>query len=241
MQMNHSLSRVLRLVVFALLLVSTLAGLFLSDRLWTLWDTGQLPLWAPLAPPVLFFLFMVAFAIDRLHAVRNRSLPAHRALFHVGTSVVFLMLLLPHPNQDAARSPWGSRQPDGQSAPLQVAAPAQYLLHHNDAPVRAATCLLIGAQHRGKGRHKVPALLLELMSDRASNDASEPVRAACQAALARLAGGDPLPWPELVLPPTAGPDVGCEPEEFDGSGAEGEGCDDGSQGLPEREPAVIDL
>lgn len=227
--MDQSLGRFLRLAVFALLFVSTLTGLFLSDRLWLLWDVGELPLWAALAPPVLFFCFMVVFAIDRLHAVRARSLPAHRAMFHVGASVLFFMLLLPRPSKNLTR-PTPRPQRVAVGGAMETRA-AQFLLQHADTAVRAATCLLLGnALQDAVAPDDQP--LLELMGQHAAQDEAVAVREACQAALDHLTGADgaaagPL-WP---LAPGA-----LSPEDDMGAQDDGAECpDDGPEGpcLPE--------
>ena len=229
--MNHSLGRILRVVVFALLFVSTLTGLFLSDKLWSLWDAGDLPLWAALAPPVLFFLFMVAFAVDRLHAVRNRSLPAHRAMFHVGTSVVFFMLLLPHPNHGPhARA---MRQEQSVDGALSVMASAQFLLGHEEDSVRAATCLLLAAQGRKKPAGRPSEGLLALMVERAQEDPSAAVRQACKEAVQRLGGTvDQAPEPQWLPPGDGweGQDPECLPEPDVCPEDGDDGLDDGISG-----------
>jgi len=233
--MNHSMGRILRVVVFALLFVSTLTGLFLSDKLWALWEAGELPLWAALAPPVLFFMFMVAFAVDRLHAVRNRSLAPYRAMFHVGTSVVFFMLLLPHPiHGPHARAM--RRQQESLNGALSLMASAQFLLGHEDDSVRAATCLLLGAQGTPNKRRsgRPPKALLALMADRAQEDPSPSVREACRAAVERLGGSvaEGSPEPEWAPPPCDPEDLECVPEpEPDVCPEEGdEDLDDGISG-----------
>lgn len=223
--MDQSLSRFLRLAVFGLLFVSTLTGLFLSDRLWLLWDVGELPLWAALAPPVLFFCFMVVFAIDRLHAVRARSLPAHRAMFHVGASVLFFMLLLPRPSKSiASMAPRAQRAAVGGTMETRA---AQFLLQHEDTAVRAATCLLLGnALQDAVAPDDQP--LLELMGKHAIDDEAVSVREACQAALDHLMGADDAVGPLWPLGPAS-----SEPAVEDGlpPGALGDGsdCEDDGQ------------
>lgn len=218
MPINQSWSRILRMLVFVLLFVSTLTGLFLSDKLWTLWDVGDLPLWAALAPPVLFFLFMVVFALDRLNAVRARSLPAHRAMFHVGTSVLFFMLLLPHPTKNGLRRV--VQAPQAADPILDEGRAARLLLDHRDRAVRAATCGLLG-QTLQDGARPCDRALMELMAHRAQNDSAQSVREACQGALLQLtdgaAGEGAMLWPEPLGHTDDDDEPGCGDEDGDGS------------------------
>lgn len=233
--MDQSLGRFLRLAVFGLLFISTLTGLFLSDRLWLLWDLGDLPLWAALAPPVLFFCFMVVFAIDRLHAVREHRLQAHRAMFHVGASVLFFLLLLPRPSSSIA--PSARRAPKAAVGGAMETRAAKYLLQHEDTSVRAATCLLLGnALQDAVAPDDQP--LLELMGQHASDDEAVAVREACQAALDHLSGADGaapgLIWP---LGPRLLEPLG-DPEALEGgAGCDEDDCGDSDSCTPEDDTA----
>ena len=59
--------RVVRIVLYLMLLVSAGCCLIYGDRLWLAWQDGDLPLWAPLLGPVTFTAFV---------GLRDRSRPA---------------------------------------------------------------------------------------------------------------------------------------------------------------------
>ena len=213
---SQSLGRILRVLVFAFLLLSAMAGVFFSEHLWLLWEAGKLPLWAPLAPPISFFLFMVAFAIDRFHAVQRRNLQAYRALFHLGAAVVFFMLLLPHEGRHFG----GRTQGPGARGHVPPAwmTPSTVLLGHPDDSVRAAFCMFVAAQPRAAAGRLRRSGLNALLAEHAQTDSSEVVRQACHEALRRLGPGAPQPHhrtPALGLPnlePQDAWDADCEDE-----------------------------
>lgn len=246
MPLTNFTGRILRVVVFALLLTSSTVGIFLSEHLWDLWQAGRLPLWAPMAPPLSFFFFMLVFAVDRYHAVQSRRLPPSRAMFQVGASVVFLMLLLPHAG--GGLRPFWPRARTPARLPQEIAAPAQLLLGHADDAVRAASCMLIGAQARGKTA-RGQSDLGEMVANLAANDPALLVRQACTDALARLTHGHgpKLPWPDrswMPAPrsenpygrPGSVPMEGDEEDEDEDDGGvcprdpDQDGCDDNDDG-----------
>jgi hypothetical protein len=222
---NLSVGRVLRVVVFMLLLVSASLGIFLSEKLWSLWGDGSLPLWAPLGPPAAFFAFMVVFALDRAHAAHARAVSPARAMFQVGATVVFLMLLLPHQGMSfkaLKRAREARRRAEGQS----LVAPARLLFEHDDEGVRAAACVLLGTHVRSLGRaHKEP-LLTAMLAEVAREDPSVGVRRACTQALGGLqlaAPGMPMlpPGHPSLLPGALG-DGGADDDEDDDDEGDGE-------------------
>jgi len=114
--------------------------------------------------PWVFLCFAAAFAVYRLALVRARRYPASKALFQIGTAVLFFMLLLPR-----ARV---GRSEDG----------LDRLLRNGDPAVRALAAEVV--RHRADGQRHARLLVEQLQ------DPDARVRAEAHASLVALAGGD---------------------------------------------------
>ena len=62
----------LRIAVYVMLLGSAGTAFLLGDRLWAAARLGNLPIWAPLVPAMLFTVFVVVYTFDRWLLVRRR-------------------------------------------------------------------------------------------------------------------------------------------------------------------------
>lgn len=166
------LSLPLRLGVYFMLLFSAGVSLRWGDALWLAFQAGQLPLWAPLFAPAVFFAFLLVYCLDRFVAVRHRHYPAARAMLQIGFGLLFLTLLLPyHRTQDFRHEPELDTHAEGQEASL-------ILLSHPDHVVRQAACELVHG--------RVSAQVFARVKDDAHNDSDLHVRQACEQALTRL-------------------------------------------------------
>ena len=166
--------RVLRLVVYALLLVSAVAAFLLADNLWALVRDGTLPELAALAAPMAFTVFVIAYAIDRYLQVTRHSFPFARAAFQVGLAVIFLVLLWPRYTEELRETREARRGRD----------PVLNLLEYHDDTVRAAACELIGLRRQLDGYDAVKRA--------GTGDRSPMVRAACTRAAAALTAARPV-------------------------------------------------
>lgn len=194
--MHNPVARTLRIVVFALLLLSAGLAILFSERLWQMWGEGTLPRWAPLGAPLSFLLFMLVFALDRFWAVSRQHYPPTRAIIQVAGAFLLLTLLLPH--QPAATVPQGPAD-----APLALPTdeasalwPAQLLLQYEDETVRRAACDLLAGEGLGLPHPMPPGHPIEalrgLLTELAENDPVPNVREACAQALAQLGPGADL-------------------------------------------------
>jgi hypothetical protein len=166
--------RVLRLVVYALLLVSAAAAFLLADNLWALVRNGTLPEAAALAAPAAFTVFVIAYAIDRYLQVTKHSFPFARAAFQVCLAVIFLVLLWPRYTEEMRETREARRGRD----------PIFNLLEHHDDNVRAAACELAGL------RQQLDAF--EVVSRLSDSDRSQVVREACARAVAAITAARPV-------------------------------------------------
>ena len=161
--------RIVRLVLFAMLMLNAAAAFLFGDRIWQSWREGNIPDWVPLLLPGTFTAFVAVFTVDRWLMVRRHRYPLSRALFQVGFALVFLTLLLPQQASELKQlkaTETGSR------------GPALELLSHSDASVRAAACgLLLG---------RYPPEVYVKVQELAHADTAPEVRTQCTQALARL-------------------------------------------------------
>lgn len=164
--MSHR--KLVRIVVYVLLLTSAAAAFLLGDRLWAAARLGDVPIWAPFVAPASFTLFVAVFAIDRWLLVRRRSASLGRAALQVVFAIIFLTLLWPQ--QTAQFRATKAAQTEGD--------PAVRLLRHADPGVRAVACEVLG------WRREVSqyATLQRMVVD----DPSADVKATCGRALERL-------------------------------------------------------
>lgn len=166
------LSLPLRLGVYFMLLLSAGVCLRWGDDLWLAFQAGQLPLWAPLFAPAIFFAFLLVYCLDRFVAVRHQHYPAARAMLQIGFGLLFLTLLLPyHRTQDFRQEPELDTHAESLEASL-------ILLSHPDHVVRQAACDVVHG--------RVSAQVLARVKDDAHNDSDPRVRQACEQALSRL-------------------------------------------------------
>lgn len=161
--------QIVRLVLFAMLMLNAAAAFLFGDRIWQSWRDGNLPDWVPLLLPGTFTAFVAVFIVDRWLQVRRHRYPVSRALFQVGFALLFLTLLLP---QQASELKQLKTTETGDQRP------ALLLLAHDDAHVRAAACgLLLG---------RYPSEVYEKVQELAHADAAPEVRTECVKALERL-------------------------------------------------------
>jgi hypothetical protein len=162
------MSQAIRILLYAVLVVSAGASFLLGDRLWHAAQVGTLPRWAALAPACAFTLFVVIYTIDRLLLVTRRRYPTGRAFFQIAFAVLFLGLLWPTEVSRLQESRRRATQPDA----------VLRLLGHRDDDVRAAACELLA----WRGDTEAAPALEKL----AAKDPSAEVRAACARAVAGL-------------------------------------------------------
>lgn len=162
-------TRLVRIVVYVMLVLSAGTSVFFGDRLWTAAREGSLPLWAPLLAPAAFTAFVVVYTVDRWLLVRRHHYPLTRALFQVAFALVFLTLLLPQQASELRQL---------RRAEVNIREPAMLLLAHPEAGVRAATCELLSGRIAGDVYQRV----LEV----AHNDVAPQVRESCSHAIGRL-------------------------------------------------------
>jgi hypothetical protein len=116
------------------------------------------------AVPWIFLAFVAAFAAYRLALVRARRYPASKALFQIGTAVLFFMLLLPRARVATEQDALGR------------------LLRHGDPAVRALAAEAV--RHRPDGARHARLLVEQL------GDPDGRVRAEAHTSLVALAGAD---------------------------------------------------
>jgi hypothetical protein len=170
--------RMLRMLVYGMLVVSAGAAVLFGDSLWMAYRDGYVSLWAPLLAPGAFTAFVLVYAADRYRLVRRRHYPLSRALFQVAFGLIFLTLLLP---QQASEFRHARREDDA------LRAPALLLLQHSEDAVRAAACEVLAG--------RFPPSVLERVAQLAHNDGALPVRVACGTALDRLHAANTLEKP----------------------------------------------
>lgn len=159
--------RGLRLVLYALLVVTAVTTFFLGEALWTAVRASTLPEWAPLIPPVFFSAFVLLYIVERWFLVRRQNFSSGRAVFQVAFSLVFLAFM------------WSLQADDIRSVRrLRPNDPALQLLHDRREAYRMAGCELLGL------RGQLDAYgALEFTVEQ---DQSEQVRKACRKSLQRL-------------------------------------------------------
>ena len=166
--------RSIRIAVYVMLLLSAGTTFFASARLWGAAGLGQLPLWAPLMPPVLFTAFVIVYAGDRGLLVLRRGYPPGRAMIQVGLAILFLAMLWP--SQAAQLRTAGAQRRAHADADV-----VGLLLSDKRAQFRAVGCELVGL--RGDVAHRSEVLT------RIDHDSDEWVRATCRQALVRIDAG----------------------------------------------------
>lgn len=155
-------------VKFGPAVAALLYGLLVASAALALWAQqvpGALPGWLEGAVPWLFLAFTVAFSLYRVALVRARRYPASKALFQMGTAILFFMLLLPR-----------AQLRDGQADDL------SRLLRHGDPGVRALASEMVRYRAGGEA---YAHLLTERLDDKDAR-----VRAEAHRSLVRLSGGD---------------------------------------------------
>ena len=148
--------------------VGILYGLLVASAALSLWVQqvpDAVPRWLASSVPWLFLAFTVAFSAYRVALVRARRYPASKALFQMGTAILFFMLLLPR-----AQVRGGEADDLGR------------LLRHGDPAVRA---LAAEATRYRPGGEAYGHLLAERLED---PDAR--VRAEAHRSLVKLNGRD---------------------------------------------------
>jgi hypothetical protein len=158
--------RGIRIAVYVMLVASAGTAFLIGDSLWAAARHGDVPLWAPLAPAVLFTLFVVVYTVDRWLLVTRRRYPLGRAFFQVAFALVFLSLLWP--SQAAS---WR----EARTAQLEQGDYALRLLDHSDPSVRAAACELLGLRGQATAEERIHELAI--------GDEARLVRERCTAAL----------------------------------------------------------
>ncbi|MBM4378704.1 MAG: HEAT repeat domain-containing protein [Deltaproteobacteria bacterium] len=144
--------------LYLLLVASAALGLWVSQV------PEAVPPALAAAVPWTFLLFVTAFAVYRMALVRARRYPASKALFQIGTAVLFFMLLLPRAKVGGG---------EDELTPL---------LRHGDPSVRAVAAEVARCRPDGQ-RHA--RLLVEQL-----RDPDPRVQAAAHASQVALAGAD---------------------------------------------------
>ncbi|MEK7706118.1 MAG: hypothetical protein AAB426_14250 [Myxococcota bacterium] len=160
--------RIVRVAVYAMLVVSAGTTLFVGESLWSAAGAGSLPMWSALVPVATFAAFVVVYGVDRALLVWRRGYPLMRAVVQTGLALAFLTFLLPHQASElrAARQQLGDMDD------------IDRLLSYRDARVRAAACELAAWRHETRHRSRISQL--------ARQDKKDSVRAACAVALEQL-------------------------------------------------------
>jgi hypothetical protein len=157
----HPAHRLLRIFLYVALLVSAGVTFFFNGHLWEAARNDTLPVWAPLAAPACFTVFVCVYAFDRWFLVRKQAYPVSRAFSQMILAVLFGMFLLPEQTQEF-------RETKNSRTPVEA---ARALLMHNDAQVRVSACHLL--KHHAHG--PIRGMLQKLSTE----DPSEEVRKAC--------------------------------------------------------------
>lgn len=161
-------AKILRIIVYAVLVISAGTAFWFGDRLWAAARGGALPVWAALLPACAFTLFVILYAADRWLLVTRRGYPAGRAFFQVVFALLFLSLLLPQQASELQATRRSGMQADY----------GIRLLDSDEADGRAAACELLGLRGQAGVRERIAEL--------ARKDPSPLVRRACSQAEARL-------------------------------------------------------
>lgn len=160
--------RVLRIVVYALLVVSAVASFVLDDALWEAARRGSVPVWMVMLAPIAFTVFAALFALDRWFQVKRNGYPFAKAAFQVGLAVIFVSLLWPQQAAEMRATRMAARGEE----------PLTRLLRHGDADVRAMACELAGLRRQ--------ASLAEPIRELAAGERAPNVRERCAKALELL-------------------------------------------------------
>lgn len=134
--------------------------------LWVRQVPGALPPKLEVAAPWVFLAFAIGFAAYRLALVRAKKYPAAKALFQIGATVLFFMLLLPSSKGRFA----------------EPADPLEVLLVDRNPEVRALAAEV--SRHRMDGEKYLPRLAQAL------RDPSPEVRREAHRSLVALTGVD---------------------------------------------------
>lgn len=133
---NVGRRQAIRLVVYAMLVLSAAASFLASDRVWLAAELGRISPWVPLVAPGLFTVFVVVFAVDRWLLVRRKAYLLSRAAAQMVLAVLFLFFLWP-PQTSQYRN---LRREGPKRASL------ARLFKHPNPQVRAAACDLVVLQ-----------------------------------------------------------------------------------------------
>jgi hypothetical protein len=169
-----TLAKIVRVAVYAVLVVSAGTTFLLDDRLWQAARRGTLPTWVALLPVCAFTGFVVIYSVDRLLLVKRRNYPTGRAFFQIVFALLFIGLLWP---EQASRFQEARRVAHGDDRAIR-------LLKHRDPDVRAIACELLGL--------RADVDVVDAITEMAEKDRSADVRQACTVALERLRAGAPL-------------------------------------------------
>jgi hypothetical protein len=159
--------RLVRLIVYVMLLVSFGTLFFLGDKLWAAARTGQVPIWAALMPILAFTAFVLVYSIDRWLLIKKRGYPLLRAILQVSLAIGFSALLWPH---QAANF----RETREAVANFSVIN----LLEHRDARVRALACEVLGFRHDNTAYERMQRMV--------NADKSAATRLVCSEALRKI-------------------------------------------------------
>jgi hypothetical protein len=170
--------RAMRIAVYLFLFASAATTFFLGEHLWAAARLGDAPIWAPLLAPVIFTFFVLLYTIDRWLAVRRRAATISRSVLQVALALIFLTLLWPPQATEYRRTLEAKQNQDFHIA----------LLKHRDHDVRTAACELLGLRAAQSDSNDAAFLAVTALLER---ETSEPVKAACRAALAQINAAKP--------------------------------------------------
>ena len=162
------MGKILRVIVYLLLVLSAGTTFFFPTQLWTAVRAGGLPIWIAALPSICFVGFVFVYTIDRWFLVWKQNYPPVRALLQVAFAIIFLTTVLPEQatSYRQAKVEKMSKKPINQ------------LLGYKDPIVRSLACELVGWRGQVKATPRITHL--------AENDESGKVRLVCSEALNKL-------------------------------------------------------
>ncbi len=157
----HPAHKTLRILLYVVLLISACVSFFFNAQLWEAARQDNLPVWAPVAAPATFTLFVLVYTFDRWFLVKKQHYPVFRAFSQIVLAVLFLLFLLPEQKAEfqhtrEVRTPTES---------------ARTLFFYNDPHIRAAACNIL--------KHHTHPNIRSMVDKLASEDPSEEVQKAC--------------------------------------------------------------
>jgi hypothetical protein len=166
--------KILRVVLYVLLLLSAATSLWGGEHLWEAARLGDVGVWVPLLAPVIFTVFCVLYALDRWLLLRRGHTSLLRAMIQCGVALLFVALLWPA-HQERYR----------EIRKINRAEHSAYrLVEHPNPDVRSITCELLAFRKDSTSTKFIAARL--------RRESHPQVLAACNTALLSLNSGKPI-------------------------------------------------